>query len=523
MLSRSLLIGLWLLTGLRWVVAAVSELTPEEALVWLGGRQAAFGYFGHGPVASWLVRLGVAVFGDTALGVRWWAPLAVLGASWLGWRLANSAFGEKPAGWFVTALQLTPLVNLAAVRAVPETAVFFWAVLAAWWLWQALHRASPWAWQWPAAGVAMGLGVLSAPSGLAVVAGLVVLLAVPRRWRGRWRRPGPWMAVVAAAAVGWPWMAWCRGHDWLPLAGVWSGRAYGFSLLAAARWLGVVVLAISPFLFAGVVWAGGRAVAAALLSWRRYREGGLRFDDPLDQKNGRVFLVSLAAPGVVWAVVAAVCGHGSAGHLGLAGSAALMLLAAAWAESSLPPTAHRLAQNATLLVAAAYSLFVLHSDLARHLGLNWGYRLDPGRAALGHREAAAQTAAAVRALSHDSGGARPVFLMADSPERAAILAFYLPADLPLPPATATRLRCHVPARHAVENDFSFWPGYAAETTWVQGDALLVSEAAAPPVLDDLRHQFRQIERFGRIEIRRGGRPVRSLSFFACRSWQGPAR
>ena len=141
----------------------------------------------------------------------------------------------------------------------------------------------------------------------------------------------------------------------------------------------------------------------------------------------------------------------------------------------------------------------------------------------GHREAAAQTAAAVRALSAGFEGSKPVFLLADSPGLAAVLGFYLPADLPLPPATATRLRCHIPARHAVESDFSFWPGYAGENSWAQADALFVSEDPVPAALDDLRHQFRQIDRFGRIEIVRGGWPVRTLSFFACRSWQGPAR
>jgi hypothetical protein len=511
------------LTVLRWVVAGATELTPEEALVWLGGSQAALGYFEHGPVASWLARLGVAMAGDTALGVRLWAPLAVFGASWIGWRLAASAFGDKAAGWFLTALQLTPLLNLAAIRALPETYGFFFAMAAAWWLWQALHRASPWAWQWPAAGVAIGLGVLSAPAGLALVAGLLVLLVLPRRWRGRWRRPGPWLALAGAAAAAWPWIVWLKGHDWLPVASAWFGWARGFSLLAAVRWLGMVMLAASPFLFAGMVWAGARAVGAAFLSWRRYREGGLSADDPLDQKNGRVFLVSLAAPGVLWALAEAVLGRDALGQAAFAGCAALMLLAAAWVESSLAPSTHRLAQNATLLVAAAYSLLALHSDLARHLGMKWRYRLDPGLGALGHREAAAQTAAAVRALSAGFEGSKPVFLLADSPGLAAVLGFYLPPDLPLPPATATRLRCHIPARHAVESDFSFWPGYAGETSWAQADAIFVSEDPVPPALDDLRHQFRQIDRFGRIEIVRGGWPVRTLSFFACRSWQGPAR
>ena len=141
MLSRPLLIGLLTLTVLRWVVAGASEVTPEEALVWLGGRQAAFGFFDYGPLTSWLIRLGTLVAGDSSWGVRWFAPLLMLGASVAGWRLAASAFGDKVAGWFLAAWQLMPLLNMGAVRAWPETVAFFCCLMAAWWTWQALHRA----------------------------------------------------------------------------------------------------------------------------------------------------------------------------------------------------------------------------------------------------------------------------------------------------------------------------------------------------------------------------------------------
>jgi len=527
---RPLLLGLLVLTALRWVVAGASELTPAEALVWLGGRQAPLGFFDHGPLAAWLVRAGTTLAGDTALGVRFFAPLAILGASWLGWRLAASAFGDKTGGWFVTALQLTPLVNLGAVRALPGTFAFFFAVAAAWWLWQALHRASPWAWQWPAAGAAMGLALLASPSGAALFAGLVVLLTVPRRWRGRWRSPAPWLALACAAATAAPWLWWLRQLDWLPLASAWFAWVRAPAPLAFLQWLGLAVIAASPFLFAGLLWASVDGGLSALRSWQRYRDGGLSGDDPHDQKSGRVFLLSLAAPGGLWTLAHAALGHDAMDLAAFAGFAALMLLSARWIESPLPPTTHRLAQNATLLVAAAYSLLALHNDLARHLGLPWPYRLDPTASANGWREAAAQTAAASRALttspanaSPGPASARPVFLIAETPALAAALDFYLPAGLPLPPPTTTRLRCHVPARLAAEDDFASWPGYAEEAGWTGFDALFVSEAAAPPALAVLNRQFRQLESLGRIEIRRGGRPLRSLSFFACRSWRGPAR
>ena len=442
---RRLLLGLLILTVLRWVIAAATELTPAESLVWLGSGQAPLGYFDHGPLASWLARVGTFVAGASPLGVRLMAPLAIFGASWIGWRLATSAFGDKAAWWFVTAMQLTPLVNVAAVRGLPETYAFFFAVLAAWWLWQALHRASSWAWQWPAAGLALGCGVLAAPAGAAMMAGMIVLLVVPRRWRGRWRRPGPWLALIGALVAASPWLWWLRSQEWLPLTSAWNDWARSpVAPLSMLRWFGLLVLAASPFLCAGMVWASARAVAAAAISWRRFRVGGLSGDDPFDQKNGRVFLLALAAPGLLWAVADAFLGHEGLGVLAFPGVAALMLLSAAWVESSLLPAAHRLAQNATLIVAAAYSLLALHSDLARHLGLPWGYRLDPAARSLGWQEAAAQTAAAARALAAGSAAARPVFLIADSPGLAASLGFYLPADLPLPAPTVTRLRCHVP-------------------------------------------------------------------------------
>jgi len=523
MMRNRLILGLLVLTALRWVVGWATELTAGEALVWVGGRQAWLGHFGYGPVAGWLVRAGVWVAGDTSMGVRWWAPVAVLVASWAGWRLVASAFGDKAGGWFLIGMQLMPAVNLASVRAVPETAMMGCAAVGAWWLWQGLHRASAWAWQWPAAGLAFGLAGMAAPSGIGLVVGVVVLLVIPRRWRGRWRSPGPWLALTAAAAALVPWGWWLHARDWLPLTSGWFGWGRQMDFWAVVRWVGLTVLAASPLLWAGMVWAGARAVAAAGLSWRRYRVGGLSVDDPWDQKNGRVFLLGLAGPSALVMVAGVVGGLDGLGATAIVGGAALMLLAAAWVESPLPPTPHRLAQNASLLVAGAYSLLALNSDVSRHLGLPWPYRADPTVGGRGWRELADQTSAAHKALMDQDDRGRPVFLIAETPALAAVVEFYLARTDGLPAAEATRLRCHVPARLVVDNDYSFWPGYADEPSWRGLDALFVADAPSPETFAVLGRQFDRLESLGRIEIRRGRWPVRSVEFFACRSWRGPAR
>lgn len=522
---RPLFLLLAALTVLRCVVAGAQELTPEEARVWLCGQHPALGYFDHGPLAAWLSGAGSWLAGNTPLGARLFAPWLMLAACLLGWRLALSAFGEKAAGWFVAVLQLTPLFNIGAIRALPETAAVAAGVAAWWWLWQALHRASPWTWQWLAAGAALGLAALAAPSGVLAGAGLLMVLGVPRRWRGQWRKPGPWLALLAMGLVVLPWILWQARADWLPWRSGWFSWGKEASAMSFVRWMWGLVMAASPFLFAGLAWAAGDGLRQALISWRRRRRGGLQADDPFDQKDGRVFLLALAAPGAVWALASAVAGEGTLAQAALPGLAALMLLAARWVEAPLPPHAHRLAQNAALLIAAAYSLLALHSDVARHAGLRWPYALDPTAEHRGWRESATQTARAASVLSRQNGGT-PVFFLAETPGLAATLAFYLPQaveGLPLVPGAKGAPLCHVPRTIAVENDFAFWPSYAKGPAFAGHAAIFAAESAQPEALALLRRHFASVESYGAFEVRRGGLPVRKLTLFACRGCQRPTQ
>ncbi len=523
MFPRTVMIGCVVLAVLRLVLAAAHEITPAEAELWLAAQRPAWGYFDHGPLAAWLVKLSSLAFGAHPLAVRVWAAPLMLGVTWVTWRLVFSLFGEKAAGWAVAVLNVAPWFNVAGILFLPASLAFALAVPALWLTWRALHRAGRWDWHWPAAGAVLGLSVLAAPEGLAGLLGFAVLLAVPRRWRGRLRRPGPWVALATALGVACPWIFWVAGRELLPVWSHWIEFARAWTWKAGAvQALSLVGLA-SPVILAGVAWTVWADAHAAVVSMRRRWAGQKWHDDPFDQKDGRVFLLAFVPAGVVLAAVVALRGGQGMGFAAVPGFAAVLLLTARWLETPFAPAAHRLAQNVTFIVASLWALAVVNSDFCRHLGTGWPYAHDPTPAWRGWRATAAVVDRAVADMARETG--RPVFLMAGSAELAALLEMTTDGKSDaLFAGDARDVRCQAPLRAVVDGDHALWPraDRAADGGYEGRDAVFVVEGEPAEAPGWLTAQFASVSRAGTVEIFRGEWPVRRLTFFACRGYRRPA-
>src|SRR5262249_23696528 len=66
------------MTALRIVYASAIELRTDEAYYWTWSKEAALSFLDHPPMIAWFIRFGTAIFGDTALGVRFGGILAML-------------------------------------------------------------------------------------------------------------------------------------------------------------------------------------------------------------------------------------------------------------------------------------------------------------------------------------------------------------------------------------------------------------------------------------------------------------
>ena len=259
------------LTLLRLVGAAFLHLTEDEAYYRLWAQHLAFGYFDHPPMIAWWVRLGTLICGDNALGVRLLPALASGLNTWLIGDLARR-LGLSDRAAFRAALwyNATLTVGLGGLLALPDSpASLFWTVTL-WCLARAWARERP-GW-WLAAGVAAGLAVLSKYSALFLAPGVLLWLALAPGGVARLRRPGPWLAAIAAGAVFAVNVAWNAENGWLTFSKQFGriapdGLTPAHSLEFLATQFGLLTPLVAVFAGLGIVqaWRGRKDPGAPQL------------------------------------------------------------------------------------------------------------------------------------------------------------------------------------------------------------------------------------------------------------------
>ena len=122
--------------------------------------RAAWGYPDHPPMVALWIRLGTAIVGDGAIGVRLFGPLSVAIASLLLVDVGNRLFPAQHAGVRAAVLlNATLLVGAGSVIMTPDAPLLmFWTAC----LWALARLAQDGRWQWwLLAGLFAGLAMLS--------------------------------------------------------------------------------------------------------------------------------------------------------------------------------------------------------------------------------------------------------------------------------------------------------------------------------------------------------------------------
>jgi 4-amino-4-deoxy-L-arabinose transferase-like glycosyltransferase len=270
-------------TAIRLALAAAIPLFPDETYYWEWSRRLAAGYFDHPPAIAFLIRTGTAIFGDTALGVRFGAILAGAVASCaivvMSWRLAdgdstNANTATGPSGLLLSdagvraalLLLVIPAALVGFVIATPDAPLLAAIALTL----AALERAiaaparsrDAFGW-WCAAGVTLGLAFCSKYTSVLIPAGVLVALLTRRDLRARLATPGPYVATLIALLVLAPTLFWNSRHEWISFTfqlhhglGQTRGSIAGRELALAGGQLGL----ISPVLAVLAIIAVARAL-----------------------------------------------------------------------------------------------------------------------------------------------------------------------------------------------------------------------------------------------------------------------
>jgi len=245
---RIYLASIAVLITLRFVAGAVLPLSADEAYYWLWSKHLAFGYYDHPPAIAFLIRAGVALFGNTSFGVRFLPLLLSIAASGFVWRSAALLLRDERAGALSCLLfNLTPMIAVETMAATPDAPLI---VCSAGFLWALANvqetQTGRW---WFAVGIAGGLALLSKYTAFFLGAGALAWIAfVPsaRRWL---LSPWPYLGAILAFVIFAPNLVWNAQHHWMTFAFQFGRVGTGhFTLRFLAEFIGAQLLLSTPFI-----------------------------------------------------------------------------------------------------------------------------------------------------------------------------------------------------------------------------------------------------------------------------------
>src|SRR5216683_498277 len=220
--TRAVLLLIAATSIVRILVAAAVGLSIDESYTAGVSRQFALSYLDHPPLHIWLVGGWAKLIGDDRAVILRLPFIALFAAStWLMFRLTARAFGERAGLWAALTLNLAPVFTLSIGSWVlPDGPLMLFSLLSIWFVARVIFARSPpdELWPWLAAGVAVGLALLSKYIGVFLFAGVGLFLLTSRPHRRLLRTPGPWLGALIAVLLFMPVVVWNAQHSWASVA-----------------------------------------------------------------------------------------------------------------------------------------------------------------------------------------------------------------------------------------------------------------------------------------------------------------
>jgi 4-amino-4-deoxy-L-arabinose transferase-like glycosyltransferase len=482
-------------TAVRFVVAALVPLTPDESYYWEWSRHLAAGYFDHPPVTALLVRLGTTLAGDTALGVRLGCLLAGALASIVLMWIAGEMGDDRARLRAAAMLACMPLTQITLGITTPDPPLLlFWSLaLAA--LVYALGDASSARTRivaWAFAGLALGAALSTKYTAVLLAAGVGTALVTQPSLRRVLATPGPYLALAIALALFVPNIAWNARHGWVSFGyqldhglSHHSGSALGHELQLLGGQIGLV----SPLLFA--------LLAAAVYDALRARVDALR----------TTFAIIAC---VTW-LAFAVSALRTAAEPNWQAPAYLSAIVLAASSDRVSARARNFFRAALVLGAALTALIYFH---VFHPFVPVDPGLDTTGAGFGWDSLATRVAAARTDTARDGSPRTAVTWVAgERYQEASELAYHL-ADHP---ATFT---INVQGR---PNEYDLWPAFAQRAHVGDRLVLVLKLHSAPEhdrVIAELSPHFGHVTLREEVALKRGAIVRGTRRIWVLDGWRG---
>ncbi len=228
-----------LLVNLWYLASAKINLEQDETYQWLWSKHLALSYYSKPPLIACTQWLGTHLWGDTAFGVRFFAPVITAVVALCTLRFLARVVNVRAAFWLTAALLAVPIFSLGTVlMTIDPLSVMFWtfAMIAGWEAVQENSSTRSWIW----VGLWMGLGFLSKYTALFQWFSWAMFFCVWPPARRQLRRPGPWLALLLNLLCMLPVLVWNQQHHWITVTHVASdgGLTKSWAFTPANLWAG---------------------------------------------------------------------------------------------------------------------------------------------------------------------------------------------------------------------------------------------------------------------------------------------
>jgi hypothetical protein len=222
LLAVVLILAVTAFRGLYLLFFCPYDLAPDEGHYWDWSRHLDWSYYSKGPLVAWVIRAGCELFGELALAcdgtlmpaVR--LPAVLCGAGTLAalYTLTYQTYRSDrlALGVVVVILSLPSFLALSVVMTIDAPFLCCWAWALVFGRWAMVDGK---AWAWPAAGVAIALGILAKYTmALGLASAGLFLLFTPTHRRLLFR-PGFWVMSATAGLSAIPILIWNAANDWV--------------------------------------------------------------------------------------------------------------------------------------------------------------------------------------------------------------------------------------------------------------------------------------------------------------------
>lgn len=232
--TKHVLFFIAVLSLFRLIYILFIPITPQEAYYWYYIQRPALSYFDHPPMAAYSIGLGTFLFGNTTFGVKFMAVIWFAGINVLFFHtlrliflLLTPDFEHKEIDRYsffgVILFNLSIFAHLYSILTVPDTPLLFFWLLTIYLFLKLIQTQKKQYWLWM--GCALGLGLVSKYTMIAILPAIFVSMLLKKEWRRWFLSPYPYLMVIIMALIFTPVFIWNAEHNWASFGFQFSERA----------------------------------------------------------------------------------------------------------------------------------------------------------------------------------------------------------------------------------------------------------------------------------------------------------